>query len=94
MGYKSKIAQRVIAQRKDIINDYTALELINHIPNAETVGSMELYDAVNQVDRIFLNLKIPAERIHIIRAVASMPLGTEDVYIVDHIIKHSEELYG
>lgn len=94
MGFKSKIAQRVASQSNDIINDYVALELLNHLPNAESVGSIEIYDAVNQANRIYLNLKIPAERIHVIRAIASLPLGTQDTYIVDYIIKHSEELYG
>ena len=91
MGYKSKIAERVVKQSKDIIDDYTALELIYMIPNAENITSIDLYNAINQVNRIFINLKIQIDRINVIRAVASLPLGSPDGLIIDKLIKDSEE---
>ena len=91
MGYKSKIAERVVKQSKDVIDDYTALELIDMIPNAESITSIDLYNAINQVNRIFINLKVQLDRIDIIKAVASRPLGSPDGLVIDKLIKDSEE---
>ena len=91
MGYKSKVAARVVKQSKDVLDDYTALELIYMIPNAESITSIDLYNAINQVNRIFINLKVQLDRIDVIKAVASLPLGSPDGLVIDKLIKDSEE---
>ena len=87
MYYKSKIAQRVSDSQDDIINDYVALELVRHHPNPSEIGSMQLYEHIEQVKRVYKRLKIPAELIHVIRAVATAPEKTDDK-IIDFIMEN------